>query len=173
MPLRLLPATLSVSEAICCTIVLFGTLPNCTELSRSSEDLLDFFLAFFLPTFFGIMSENTSEVSHAGISYRNNANNKDYEECKGVRSGRRNWAVRHVVYFVVMHQIYSRSSSLSIFFVLNFGKPEIDGRLSGHFSAILCHLADKNHSGLPNWIFSCKVSSLTEKVRESKLGSNS
>ena len=82
IPLRLLPATLSVSEAICCTMVLFGTFPSCIELSRSSVDLLDFFLPFFLPTFLGIMSQNTSEVSHVDISHRKISSKNDYEDCK-------------------------------------------------------------------------------------------
>ena len=112
MPLRLLPATLSVSEAICCTMVLFGTFPSCIE--RSSADLLDFFLPFFLPAFFGIMSQNTSEVSHVDISHRKIGSNNDYEDCKRDQiKSRSRQSEPSAILFTSLSRRYARPSSLS------------------------------------------------------------
>ena len=75
--LRVLSATLSVSEAICRTMVLLGTLPSCSELSLSAADLLVFFFPFFLPTFFGMVNEDTLEVPHVSISIETSAYYKE------------------------------------------------------------------------------------------------
>lgn len=70
VPPRLLPATLSVSDAICCTMVLFGTVPSSRDLSRSVTDLLDFFFPFFFPTFFGMTNGNNLDELRACISIK-------------------------------------------------------------------------------------------------------
>lgn len=70
VPPRLLPATLSVSDAICCTMVLFGTVPSWRDLSRSATDLLDFFFPFFFPTFFGMTNGNNLDELRACISIK-------------------------------------------------------------------------------------------------------
>ena len=101
VPLSLLLATLSVSEAICCTMSWFGTLPSCNERSRSSPDLLDFFFAFFLPTFFGMTSKNTSIVSlsQIDISTETTGTAKRRNRHRGVKElSRKELAVRHIVY---------------------------------------------------------------------------
>ena len=113
VPLSLLLATLSVSEAICCTMSWFGTLPSCNERSRSSPDLLDFFFAFFLPTFFGMMIKNTSNVnlSQIDISTETMGTAKTHKGEKEL--SRKELAIRHIVYFVVMY-FYSIQFSLRL-----------------------------------------------------------
>ena len=57
------------------------------------------------------MTQNMSEVSYVDMSHKKIGSNNDKEDCKLVR---KNWTIRHIVYFVVM-RLHSIQFALNFF----------------------------------------------------------